>query len=214
MLEIANFSKSYNNHLIISVENLAIGQGIHWFKGANGSGKSTFFRAIAGIIPFEGSIIFNNLDSVKNAVAYRMAINMSEAEPQFPDYLTAFDLIKFIADAKKASNEQMMYLAEKLGVSAYWKTPIGSYSSGMLKKVSLLTAFLGKPQLIILDEPLITIDTQAVEIVYQLVKEYFEQQQTTFLFSSHQDIHLGDVSLANLAVKHTYLVQNKGIEKL
>jgi ABC-2 type transport system ATP-binding protein len=209
MLKIQNFKKTYTHHTIIAVENLEIPEGIHWFKGINGSGKSTFFRAVAGIIPFEGEISWNNLDIRKNAIAYRLEVNMSEAEPSYPDYLTAFDLLTFIAEAKKASNEQLTQLAEILGVNVYWKTPIGTYSSGMLKKVSLLTAFLGQPKLIMLDEPLITIDERSAQIVHELVKEYSENQGVNFLLSSHQDFRL-----EKLAIKNTYLVENQTITKL
>ena len=209
MLKIQKFSKSYNNHPIIAVENLEITEGIHWFKGVNGSGKSTFFRAVAGIIPFEGNISFNNLDIRTDAVAYRTNVNMSEADPLYPDYLTGYDLITFIAEAKKASDQQTNHLAETLGVNLYWKTPIGTYSSGMLKKISLLTAFLGKPKLIMLDEPLITIDDRSVQIVYELVKTYSEQHGVSFLLSSHQDFRL-----EKLVIKNSYLVDNQTITQL
>ncbi|CAH0994590.1 ABC-type transporter ATP-binding protein EcsA [Emticicia aquatica] len=209
MLKIQNFSKSYNNHTIIAVENLEIPEGIHWFKGVNGSGKSTFFRSVAGIIPFEGQISWNNLDIRKDAIAYRMQVNMSEAEPLYPDYLTGYDLIKFIADAKKANQNQINLLATRLGVDIYWKNTLGTYSSGMLKKISLLTAFLGQPKLIMLDEPLITIDDRSVQIVYELVKEYAENSGVSFLLSSHQDFRF-----EKLAIKNMYHVQNQAITQL
>lgn len=209
MLKVKNYSKSYNNHTIVAVDNLEIPEGIHWVKGINGSGKSTFFRSIAGIIPFDGEILWNNLDIRKDAVAYRLQVNMSEADPLYPDYLTAYDLLNFIAEAKKAETSQLQQIAEVLGVDVYWKSAIGTYSSGMLKKISLLSAFLGKPSLIMLDEPLITIDDRSVQIVYELVKEYAEQQGVSFLLSSHQDFRF-----EKLAIKNMYLVQNQTITQL
>lgn len=206
MLNVQNFSKSYNNHTIIAVESLVIPEGIHWFKGINGSGKSTFFRSVAGIIPFDGTISWNDLDIRKNDVAYRMQVNMSEADPLYPDYLSGYDLVKFIAEAKKADDQQLNHLATVLGVDVYWKTPMGTYSSGMLKKISLLTAFIGNPKLIMLDEPLITIDVRSVQIVYELVKEYSEQRGVSFLLSSHQDFIFEKLNIGN-----TYLVQNQTI---
>jgi ABC-2 type transport system ATP-binding protein len=209
MLKIKNFSKSYNNHTIVAVENLEIPEGIHWFKGINGSGKSTFFRSVAGIIPFDGEISWKNLDIRNDAVPYRMKVNMSEADPLYPDYLSGYDLLSFIAAAKKADTSQLKQLSEILGVDVYWKSAIGTYSSGMLKKISLLSAFLGKPSLIMLDEPLITIDDRSVQIVYELVKEYAEKQGVSFLLSSHQDFRF-----EKLAIKNMYLVQNQTITQL
>ena len=206
MLSIKNFLKSYNNHKILEVQDLQIPEGIHWFKGINGSGKSTLFRSIAGILPYQGEILFNDLDCRKDAVAYRLLVNLSEAEPLYPDYLSAYDLLKFIAEAKKASTDQLTILADSLGVRQYWKSPIGTYSSGMQKKISLLSAFLGNPRLIMLDEPLITIDDRSVQIVYELVKEYYENRGVSFLLSSHQDFRF-----EKLAIKNMYLVQNQAV---
>jgi ABC-2 type transport system ATP-binding protein len=209
MLKVKNFSKNYNNHTIVAVENLEIPEGIHWFKGINGSGKSTFFRSVAGIIPFEGEISWNNLDIRKDAVSYRMLVNISEADPHYPDYLSGFDLLNFIAESKKADPSQLKKLSEILGVNVYWKSAIGTYSSGMLKKISLLSAFLGQPSLIMLDEPLITIDDRSVQIIYELVKEYAEKQGVSFLLSSHQDFRFESLSIKNMS-----LVQNQTIPQL
>lgn len=203
MLTIKSFLKSYNNHKILEIESLQIPEGIHWFKGINGSGKSTLFRCIAGILPYQGEIILNSLDCRKEVVAYRLLVNLSEAEPLYPDYLSGYDLLKFIADAKKAPVGQLTRLADSLGVSQYWKSPISTYSSGMQKKISLLSAFLGSPRLIMLDEPLITIDDRSVQIVYELVKDYYENHNVSFLLSSHQDFRF-----EKLAIKNMYLVQN------
>ena len=64
--------------------------------------------------------------------------------------------------------------------------PIGTYSSGMIKKLSLLLAFIGKPSLILLDEPLATLDEGSIQIMPELISAYNKEFKTCFIFSSHQ----------------------------
>jgi len=65
---------------------------------------------------------------------------------------------------------------------------VGSYSSGMLKKLSLVLAFLGQPRLILLDEPLNTIDVESLEILYRWINEKYQNEKISFLLSSHQPL--------------------------
>ncbi len=206
MLHLTGYKKKFNDHLILSVEDLRIPRGIHWFKGANGSGKSTFFRSVAGMIPFSGNIRLQGRDQVAEPVAYRQTVSLSEAEPLYPDYLRGYDLLTFIAEARKAPAGQLKELGARLGAAIYWDKPMGTYSSGMLKKIALLSAFLGAPQLILLDEPLITIDEAAADAVYELIFEKHTLEGVNFLLSSHQDFRLERLPLVN-----TYLVKDKTI---
>ncbi|WP_220463950.1 ATP-binding cassette domain-containing protein [Adhaeribacter radiodurans] len=94
-------------------------------------------------------------------------------------------------------------------LGSFLSQPIGSYSSGMLKKLSVLLAFLGKPTLIILDEPLITLDAAAITTVNQLILEYYQNQEISFLLSSHQNFITHD-----LPVTATLLLENKKLSLL
>jgi ABC-2 type transport system ATP-binding protein len=64
--------------------------------------------------------------------------------------------------------------------------PVGTYSSGMIKKLSLLLTFIGKPSLILLDEPLATLDEGSIHILPELISAYNKEFKTCFIFSSHQ----------------------------
>ena len=205
MIIIKNLRKSYGGHLVIQVPDLVLKPGIHWFKGANGSGKTTFFRTLAGMLPFEGDIQIHAWDIRKQPIAYRLHINYGEAEPDYPEFLTANDLIQFVAHAKKAPLEQVNQLIETFGVRDFLYQPTGTYSSGMLKKTSLILAFLGTPKVIILDEPLISIDEATVQKVYDLVSQY-RTQGVTFLLSSHQDF-----IFEKLPIQGLYQVHNQTI---
>jgi ABC-2 type transport system ATP-binding protein len=185
MLTLHNFRKSYGERPILSIADWQLPPGIHWLKGPNGAGKTTLFRSIAGMLPHDGSVMLNEFDSRHDVVAYRLRVNYAEAEPTFPPFLTAHELILWIAGAKRAPAGQAEALIEAFGVGAYQHTPVGTYSSGMLKKTSLIMAFLGQPTLILLDEPLVTLDVAATRTVARLIDEA-RLGGVSFLLSSHQ----------------------------
>jgi ABC-2 type transport system ATP-binding protein len=199
MIEIKDYKKRYGGHLVLQIDDLQISEGIHWIVGQNGSGKSTFFKSLAGIIPFEGLIKFNGY--LPNQRACKYLVNYSEAEPTFPDFLTGFEILEFIAKAKKAPNGQLQLIAQKLGLELFWQQNVGSYSSGMLKKISIVGGFLGNPKLIILDEPFILIDATSIQILESLITQT-RKKGVSFLISSHQ-------SPQNLVVDSTYIIENK-----
>ncbi|MDR6807242.1 ABC-2 type transport system ATP-binding protein [Dyadobacter sp. BE34] len=185
ILEISQLTQRYGEREILSIPSFAIEKGIYWIQGENGAGKSTLFRTLAGMLPFEGNVrLDGQYDLKKHPVEYRLRLNLGEAEPLYPSFLTPADLIAFVAEAQRAPREQSDKLIEAFGIN-YLQNQFGSCSSGMVKKVSLLLAFLGAPSLIILDEPLITIDREAREVLFELIKEY-HRNGVTFLLSSHQ----------------------------
>ncbi|MBY0426697.1 MAG: ABC transporter ATP-binding protein [Cytophagales bacterium] len=210
MLHISNFKKSYNQHIVLEIPELEFPQGILWIKGVNGSGKTTLFRCISGLIPFDGHIVLNNgLDLKNHPIEYRKLVNYGEAEPQYPGYLSGMDLISFVGKAKGAEVKQIDYLLDSLDVRSYVKQPVGTYSSGMQKKVSLIMAFLGQPKLIILDEPLTTVDAKASETIFKLIMEYNQKHGADFLISSHQLFEETDIPVSG-----QYLVHNQTIQRL
>ncbi len=207
MLEIKNYAKYYNGVLALQIPQLFLPKGIYWLKGKNGSGKTTLFKSIAGLLPFEGSIKINEvIDGKVSPLAYRMLINFGEAEPVFPDFLTAKDLMQFVASAKKASTLQTENLIATFGIGDFYHNSCGTFSSGMLKKLSLALAFLGKPALIILDEPLITLDEEAVQNVYRLINEYYACG-ISFMLSSHQNF-----GFSSLPIQATYSVEQQSLK--
>jgi ABC-2 type transport system ATP-binding protein len=144
-------------------------------------------KAAGGILSFEGDILFNKLSIKKNPVDYRRVVNFAEAEPIFPEFITGIEMIKLFTSAKGTPKGQVEYLVESMGIGHYIHEPIGSYSTGMIKKLSLVLAFIGNPELVLLDEPFITMDSESLNVLYDWISKK-NQDGVSFIFSSHQTI--------------------------
>ena len=200
MLIISDFSKTYGGQRAVSAKSLSLLPGIHWVKGGNGSGKTTFFKCVAGISPCEGEITLDGISLKKRPIAYRQQVTYAEAEPMYPSFLTPNDLLRFVATTRKATPSEVDHYVGSLGIDAFLNKRCGACSSGMQKKLCLAIAFLGKPKLIILDEPLITLDESTRERFYTMVREC---RDAIFLLSSHDEIES-----ESLSVQHRYLILN------
>ncbi len=200
MLIIQNLKKEYGSHLILSVPDLKFETGLFWVKGANGSGKSTLLKIVAGMIPFEGEAEIDSVNLRKQSTDYRRLVNYAEAEPLYPSFLTGLDLISFFSTTRKAKKEEVDQLIQKFSIDSFIRNPIGTYSSGMVKKLSLVLAFIGQPKYILLDEPLVTIDKDTVPILYDLIQEY-SARGLSFIFTSHQAFDIPSLPAKELVVK-------------
>lgn len=186
MLRFNSLKKEYSTTTVLDVPSLVIQNGTILLQGENGSGKTTFLKIIAGLIPFEGDIFINDAFSLKKQrQAFIRNINYAEAEPLYPPFLTAKELVKFFCYAKKGSIKEMELLLQQLHVFDVYTKPVSTYSSGMVKKLSLALAFAGNPAWVLLDEPLITIDKHAVETICAIINEK-SKAGISFIITSHQ----------------------------
>jgi ABC-2 type transport system ATP-binding protein len=186
MLKFLSTKKVYNHDLILDIPSLQLNEGIYWLQGINGSGKTTMLRMIAGLSPFEGDILFEGISLSKNPLLYRRRLSWAEADPMYPSFITGQDLVTYYQDIRKAPRQQVDKLIAFFGLGKYLSNPTVTYSSGMIKRLSLLLAFIGKISLILLDEPLATLDAEAAHILPDLINEYKQEYNTSFIFSSHQ----------------------------
>lgn len=187
MIILADIKKDYGSRTILNIPHLEIPEGIHWLKGGNGSGKTTLMKIIAGINPFDGQVRVDGVSLKSKPIAYRMLVSYAEAEPLFPEFLTGTELIRFVQQTRQASNQQVDDLLTHLAIADFIKHPVGTYSSGMLKKLSLLMSFIGDMKLILLDEPLITIDDEFMPKLLSLITQRCEAG-ASFIISSHQQL--------------------------
>lgn len=190
MLQLTAYKKYYHSQLVLDIPLLNLEGGIYWLKGTNGAGKTTLLKSIAGLIPFDGSITVNDLDIRKQRRTYLKQVNYAEAEPLYPPFLTGTDMVDFYEKTKGSNKKDTKELIEHFGMNHYLKNKISTYSSGMTKKLSLVLAFIGKPSLVLLDEPFITLDAGSIEVLQQLITDS-NKAGVSFCISSHQQLVLG-----------------------
>jgi len=206
MLRFEQVKKQYSSTTVLSVDSLLINKGLVLLQGENGSGKTTLLKIIAGLLPFEGNILFNDTFSLKKQrLQFIRQINYAEAEPIYPEFLTAKELVKLFCYAKKGNVQFIENLLEQLHIIDVYNKPVSTYSSGMIKKLSLALAFAGTPSWILLDEPFITIDKNSVAAICQIINKKYSDDGVSFLITSHQNFNNENLSFtASLLVQdHT-----------
>jgi ABC-2 type transport system ATP-binding protein len=191
MLQFEQIEKYYGNHLALQIPSLHLEKGLYWLKGENGSGKTTMMKIVAGLHPFKGDILLDGISIKKNRNDFLKQVNFAEAEPIYPSFLTAKDLVELYCSTKKANINESIQNLKDLHIYDAYQNSVGSYSSGMLKKLSLALALVGKPKWILLDEPLITIDVAAVALVCDWINRMQKEFGISFIISSHQSFQNG-----------------------
>lgn len=207
MLKFQRVRKSFGADPILIIDNQILDSGIYWLQGANGTGKTTLLRMIAGIVPFEGDILLQDHSQRGNPIVYRRLVGWADAEPLYPGFLTGEDLLAFYTGILHPDPAQVNRLTRRLDIGGWLNTRLAGWSSGMTKKLALLLAFLGRPALITLDEPFITLDATGLAGLNSLIREYRDTYGTGFLLSSHQAPDAND-----LRVARTLIITNKSIQ--
>jgi len=197
MLRFEKVQKNYGNFAALNIDDFTINNGIVWLQGENGSGKTTLLKMIAGLLPFSGNITINDRYSIKKQrQQFVRLVNYGETEPLFPDFVTAKELVKLYCYAKSGDIKQAEEMLQQLHILDAYNKKTGTYSSGMLKKLGITLAFIGNPQWILLDEPLVTADVASVTTICNLIQQK-HQQGTSFLITSHQAFYAGQLSFTS-----------------
>ncbi|GHU20359.1 ABC transporter [Spirochaetia bacterium] len=199
ILFIRGFSKTYGKSKKGSavsqkkaVDNLSLSVeagDIFGFIGHNGAGKTTTIRAAAGTLDFEEGEILIAGHSVKQEG--ELCKSLTAYIPDNPDiyeYLTGIQYLNFIADiwglSAAARREGIEHYADIFELTPNLGDLISSYSHGMKQKLVLISAFIHKPRLLILDEPFVGLDPQAAFRLKELMQEFCAAGGAVF-FSTH-----------------------------
>jgi ABC-2 type transport system ATP-binding protein len=189
-VELKAVTKRYNELVAVNNFNLNINTGeIFGLLGPNGSGKSTTLKMLMGLVqPTAGSVNVLGLDVQKKPVEIKQLVGYVPESPNIYEFLTGIEYLDFIGDIYGMQADE-----KKTRITEYLKAlqlegregdMINSYSDGMKKKITLISAFLHKPKLLILDEPLNALDPRSARIVKDFLVELKNQGVTTIM-STH-----------------------------
>lgn len=186
MINIQSLEKKFQETIAVSKIDLQLEEGqTIALLGPNGAGKTTTFRMLAGLIkPTSGSIIF---DQVDESMDHRHYIGYLPQYPQFHGWMTGYEFLILIGElsglTKKESRERASVLLKRTGLENAKNKRISGYSGGMKQRLGIAQAMIHKPKLLILDEPVSSLDPVGRRDVLDLLKAL--QEETTILFSTH-----------------------------
>ena len=200
MIQVNNLTKTYNNGVkVLNISNLEIPKGQSFgLVGNNGAGKTTFFSLLLDLIQPTSGFIKNNDIQVNTSEAWKPFTSAFIDESFLIGYLTAVVYFYFIGDLRNQNNADVDALLNKhkeffndeiLNSKKYLR----DLSKGNMKKVGIIAALIGNPEVIILDEPFANLDPTTVNRLKKIIKELSENPDVTVLVSSHDLVHTVEV---------------------
>jgi ABC-2 type transport system ATP-binding protein len=199
MISIQSLKKSYKGIPVLDVTELFIGQNESFgLVGNNGAGKTTLFRTILDLIrPSEGKVEINGKNVLGND-EWKSYVGSFLDEGFLIPYLTPDEYFKFVGKLHNYSDADLkafydkfseLFNDEVIGKNKY----ISDLSKGNLKKVGIAAAFMGNPQIIMLDEPFENLDPTSQIRLKNLIQQERNQRTVTYLISSHDLNHVTDI---------------------
>lgn len=187
-LEIRAVTKCYGALKAVQNVSFTVENGIFGLLGANGAGKSTLLKSILGVIPIDSGevLVCGRKNTIfRQSYEAKRLIGYLPEELRLYERLTGREFLEFVAGLKdKATEAEIDEGLDYFGMTPKQHVLIEEYSHGMRKKIGIIAALLGKPPLILLDEPLNGLDAESMRRL-RLKIEALTQEGVTVVLSSH-----------------------------
>jgi ABC-2 type transport system ATP-binding protein len=176
IVEVQHLIKRYDNVIALNDINLQLGTGIHLLRGANGSGKSTLLKVLAGVEAFDGDITINGHHLQHEPQRAKAQIGWLPSDPDVYGFLRGAELLRMVAAARNvhgADHEvHIRQMLTQLGIAALIRRRFDAMSLGMQRKFMIVAAFIGRPKLLLLDEPANALDVDALAALNAMLREH------------------------------------------
>lgn len=190
MLKIEHLTKKYGDFKAVDDLSLHIAPGeIYGFIGHNGAGKTTTLKSVVGILQFDnGEIYIDGTSITADPLKCKKEIAYIPDNPDIYEFMTGIKYLNFVADIFGVSaadrQEKIRKYAEKFELSSDLAQPISTYSHGMKQKLTIISAWIHSPKLIIMDEPFVGLDPKAAHLLKGMMREICDNGGAIF-FSTH-----------------------------
>ena len=190
MITLTGVTKRYGKFKAVDGIELTVPKGeLFGFLGPNGAGKTTTFRMIAGIIvPTAGRIEIGGVDLVRQPLVAKRRLGYIPDRPFVYDKITGAEFLRFVAalyNAEDASLERRIDELLDLFELMPWKHELTeSYSHGMRQKLIIAGALIHRPEVIVVDEPMVGLDPKGARLLKDLFRRYVNRGGT-ILMSTH-----------------------------
>jgi ABC-2 type transport system ATP-binding protein len=190
-LSLDRLSVAYGERPAVQSLSLTVEPGeIYGLLGSNGAGKTSTIKAIVGLVrPAAGDIRVFGIDALKDGIEAKARIGYVPETSMLYEALTPREFLEFVAsvrhmDAATATRRFQSY-AEAFRLDSELEEPIATLSNGTRQKVLIIAALLHAPPLLVLDEPLNSLDPRSVRIMKEVLLRYVGSGGRGVLFSTH-----------------------------
>lgn len=184
IIKAENVSKFYSDVCALNNFSSEFYKGINGLIGPNGAGKSTFLNILQGLLAFDSGYIeiFGNISQESNLITENYFGVLPE-DTNYPLTMSVERYIHYISNIRGENANDSIKLLKNLSVPV--NRCIGGLSSGMYQKFGVVIALIGKPRLVILDEPTANLDPISRRNILDLIVENNKEYDISFLISSH-----------------------------
>ena len=214
MITINNLSKVYETKKVLSIENLEFPKGqTIGLVGNNGAGKTTLFSLILDLIEPSSGFVSIDQEKVNESENWKNKVGAFIDETFLIGYLTPEEYFYFLGELRgqsKANVDEFLknftdfFNGEILNAKKY----IRDLSKGNMKKVGIIGALIGTPAIIILDEPFANLDPSTQIKLKNLIRDWSQNLDSTFLISSHDLAHTTEVCERIVVINKGELVRD------
>lgn len=190
MIQLAGLTKRYGNFTAVAGMDLSVRRGeLFGLLGPNGAGKTTTLRMIAGILqPTAGTITIGGVSLAADPVAAKSRLGFIPDRPFIYEKLTGTEFLRFVAGLYGQGGDEIDRRGEEL-LALFdlvdWKDElVESYSHGMRQKLIIASAFVHRPEVIVVDEPMVGLDPKAARLLKDLFRAYVDRGNT-IVMSTH-----------------------------